>query len=163
MDEVEKIVQLAKKLMLESGYHEPIVFFKGSEGKGVIALDTFGKNADERTKDMLNAGAYSALKRNVGELELIVFVSEAWMGRATKKEEDIILPSLDPKRVEALIITSFDTATKEQTMIMFEVVRNRQDKVIDLKQNSLNSVGSVESPLLPAFLKGYKIIRPTTN
>jgi hypothetical protein len=163
VDDVEEIVQLAKKLMFESGYHEPIVFFKGTEGKGVVALETFGKDADERTKDMLNAGALAGIKRNVGELELIVFVSEAWMGRAIKKEEDYILPSSDPKRVEVLIITYLDTATKEQAMRMFEVVRDSQKRIIDLKQNSLPDVDSIKSPLLPAFLKGYQLIRPVTN
>lgn len=158
VEDVEEIVQLAKKLMLETGSHEPVVFLKGSEGKMAVALSRFGDNADKRAHDMLNAGAFTAVKHNVGELELLVFVSEAWMGMNFD-----IQPSKDPKRVEALIITSLNTGTWEQNMIMFEIVRNHQKQVTDLKQNVLPKYDSIESPLLIAFLKGYQSIRPVTN
>ncbi len=161
MEDVEEIVQLAKKLILEAGSHGPTVFLKGSEGKMAVALADFGETADKRARDMLNAGALTAFKHHVGELELIVFVSEAWMG--TNMD---IQPSKDPKRVEVLLINSLDTATQEERLVMFEIVRNTQGKVTDLKKPSMPEVDkgeSVKGILLPAFQKGYQIIRPVTN
>src|SRR5689334_402090 len=117
--------------MLEAGSHGPTVFLKGSEGKVAIALAEFGESANKREQDMLNAGAYAAYKHSVGELELIVFVSEAWMGRNMD-----VQPSKDPQRIEVLLINSLDTATQEQQLVSFEIVRNTQGKVTDLKKPS---------------------------
>ena len=76
MEDVEEIVRLAKKWLLEQGHHLPMVFLKGKEGKETIVLENFGAT-DEKQKDMLNAGTFAAFKHNIGEFELLVFVSEA--------------------------------------------------------------------------------------
>jgi len=159
---VDEIVQLAKKLILEMGYHEPILFIRGTKKNLVVNFKEFGGTSDQRARRMLNTGANLAYKDNVGELESLVFVTEAWMGRASKKGE-YIQPSLDPKRVEVLLINTLDTYSQEEQIICFEMVRNKEGKIIDLKQNTLPEGGSVEGILLPAFQKGYKAIRPTTN
>jgi len=123
VDEVKKITEIAKELMLRDGYHAPMVFTIGTNGKVFTLLERFGDTADERVKDMLLAGAMVAEKRNVGELELIILVNEAWMGTNLS-----VLPSRDPKRVEALLINVLDVRTQEEQLIMFEVIRNDQKK-----------------------------------
>jgi hypothetical protein len=157
MEDVENIMRLVQKIMLETGSFQPTVFVKGSERRIAVELQGFGKHDDKR-KDMLNAGVMVATKHNVGELETLVFVSEAWMGMNMN-----IMPSQDPKRVEVLIINSLDVATQEEQMIQFEIVRNKQKKVIDLKKPDLPDGVTVKGTLLPAFLKGYQIISPVTN
>ncbi len=158
MEIVDQIIQLAKKLILEMGYHEPILFIKGSKTNVVLNFKEFGDTSDKRERAMLNAGANLAYKDNVGELEALVFVDEAWMGTNIN-----IQPSKDPNRIEVLLINTLDTATQEESLIMFEMVRNQKGKIIDLKQNSLPEEGSAEGILLPAFQKGYKLISPVTN
>lgn len=158
MEIVEQIIQLAKKLILEMGYHEPILFVKGSKVNVVLNFKEFGDTADKRARNMLNAGANLAYKDNVGELKALVFVDEAWMGTNIN-----IQPSKDPKRIEVLLINTLDMATQEERLIVFEMVRDRQGKLIDLKQSSLPEKGSVKGVLLPAFQKGYQLIRPVTN
>jgi hypothetical protein len=155
---VEQIIQLAKELVLATGCHEPILFIKGSKGNIAMAFKEFGDTADKRVRQMLNAGTRLAYKHHVGELEALVFVDEAWMGTNIT-----IQPSKDPNRVEVLLINTLDAATQEESVIMFKMVRNQQGKIIDLKQNALPENGSVEGKLLPAFQKGYQIVRPTTN
>jgi hypothetical protein len=162
VEDVEKIVQLSKKVMLEVGEHGPTVFYKGTGGQAAIGLAEFGSTADKRAQSMANAGVFAALKHNVGELELIIFVSEAWMGRSDEKGE-FIQPSLDPKRIEVLMITYMDTASKEQKMIAYEIVRNPQKKVTDLKKHPMSDTGEIKGELMPAFLKGYQLIRPVHN
>ncbi len=162
MDDVAEIVQLAKKIVLDTGYFEPTVFIKGSERKLAVQPETFGQTADDRQRNMLNMGAYIAYKQNVGELEILIFADEAWMSKPDKNGE-FIQPSLDPKRIETLIINSLDARTQEETMICFEMVRNTQGKVTNLKQMSLPDGGSVKGNLLPAFQKGYQFIRPVRN
>jgi hypothetical protein len=158
VDDVEKIVQLAKELVLEMGYHEPILFVKGSKRKIFMNFKEFGDTSDARARNMLNAGASLAYKDNVGELEALVFIDEAWMGMNMN-----IQPSKDPKRIEVLLINTLDPKTQEEGLIMFEMIRDPKGKLVDLKQNSMPEGGSVKGMLLPAFQKGYQIISPVTN
>jgi len=158
VDDVQEITDLAKRSFLENGYHAPMVFAKGTETKVAIQLAHFGATADERVDDMLNVGTWLAYKHNVGELELIVLVNEAWMGKSMD-----ILPSLDPKRIEILMINSLDVGTQDEYLTCFEVVRNNQGKVIDLKEGDLPKTGHPKGKLLPAFQKGYQIISPVMN
>ena len=158
MDEVQKIADFAKAIFLQDGYHAPIVITKGTKGKRVVLLEQFGDTADERVKDMFYAGAMLADKGNIGELELIVLVNEAWMGR----NKDV-LPSQDPKRIEVLLVNSLDARTQEERLLAFEVIRDQKDKVTDLKENVLPQTGSPKGKLLPAFQKGYQVISPVHN
>jgi len=100
----------------------------------------------------------TACKSNIGDLELIILVNEAWVSTNLT-----MLPSQDPKHTEVLLINSLDTGTQEEYLIMYEVIRNRQNKVIDLKLRELPEEGSVKGTLLPAFLKGYQIVSPVHN
>ena len=158
MDEVKAITDLAKRHMLLDGYHAPIVFAKGTRGKRAVLLEQFGDTADERVKDMFYAGAMLADKGNIGELELIVFVNEAWMSRNLD-----VLPSLDPKRIEVLLVNSLDARTQEERLISFDVIRDPKDRVIDLKRSDLPESGHPKGKLLPAFQKGYQVISPVHN
>ncbi len=158
MEIVDEIVQLAKKRILEMGYQEPILFIKGTKKKVAMGFQKFGDTSIQKERTMLNAGANLAHKNSVGELEALVFVDEAWMDMNVD-----VLPSEDPKRVEVLLINTFDAATQEERVMMFEMVRNKEGKITDLKQKSLPEGGSVKGVLLPAFRKGYQMIQPTTN
>jgi hypothetical protein len=158
VDEVQKIADFAKKLFMQDGYHAPIVFAKGTRGKRVVLLEHFGDTADKRVKDMFDAGALLADKGNIGELELIVFVNEAWMGRNID-----VLPSLDPKRIEVLLVNSLDARTQEERLLSFDVIRDPKDRVIDLKRSDLPESGHPKGKLLPAFQKGYQIVSPVHN
>ena len=156
----EEIMEFVKKMTLDLGVCEPIVFVKGSEGKMAIGMKVFGETSYDRERHMLNAGTFTAYKHHVGELEKLIFVDEAWMSPA---REEFIQPSKDPNRVETLIINSLNPMTQEQTMICFEMIRDSQKKLISFKQMSLPGGSTVEGRLLPAFQKGYQFVQPTTS
>jgi len=158
VDDVKAITDIAKQVFLKDGHHAPMVFVKGTTTKAAIQLARFGATASERELDMLNAGTWLACKHNVGELELIVFVSEAWMGTNLD-----VLPSQDPKRIEVLLINSLDARTQEENLLAFEIVRDRKGQVTNLKDWSLPDKGSAKGILLQAFQKGYQIVSPVHN
>jgi hypothetical protein len=135
-----------------------MVFIKGTHGKVVLELKHFGATAQEREIDMLNAGTLIACKSNVGELELIVLVNEAWMG--TNMD---ILPSQDPKRIEVLLVNSIDARTQEERLLIFEIKRDTHGNVVALTEKVLPAEGSPKGKLLPAFQKGYQIVSPVHN
>jgi len=158
VDEVKQIVDYARTFFLKTGYHPPIVFIKGTRGKVALEFQTFGATAGERELDMMNAGTMIACERNVGELELIVFVNEAWMGKNMN-----VLPSQDPKRIEVLLVNSLDARTQEEYLLTYEVKRDPKGTVTDLAEMDLPKTGFPKGRLLPAFLKGYQIISPVHN
>jgi len=158
VDEIKKIADIAKALMLRDGYHAPIVFVEGTNGKVAVLLESFGNTNDERVQDMLKVGIKTAIEHNVGELDLIIFVSEAWIGTSLD-----VLPSLDPKRTEMLMISSLDARTQDEDIQGFEVIRDQKGQVINLKDWSHPASGSVKGNLLQAFQKGYQIVRPVLN
>jgi len=158
VNELKEIIDIAKKLMLRDGYHAPMVFAKGTKCNVIVALEIFGNTAEERVEDMVNAGAMLADKRNVGELEQIVLVNEAWIGKNLD-----VMPSQDPNRIEVLTINSLDTSTQDENLTLFEVMRNPKGQVTDLKQVVLPENGSVKGKLLTAFQNGYLIEIPVLN
>lgn len=158
MDDVKTIAELAKQLMLKDGYHAPMVFIKGTNGNVAVEMKSFGDTNYERVRNMLRVGMFTASKSNVGELELIVLVSEAWIS----KNFDM-LPSQDPKHTELLLINSLDARTQEENIIGFEIIRDQKGQVVDFKDWSTPDKGSVKGTLLPAFQKGYQIFSPVLN
>jgi len=158
MDEVKKIADVPKAFMLKAGYHGPTVYVKGTNDKLAVGLESFGDTNEQRVRDMHDVGTWTALKHNVGELKLIVFVSEAWIS----KNPDV-LPSKDPKRQEMLLINSLDARTQEEHITAFEVIRDPKGQVVDLKDWSLPEQGSVKGTLLPAFQGGYQLVSPVLN
>jgi len=158
MDEVKKIVELARKIMLRDGYHGPIVFVEGTEGKVAVQLESFGNTNSERVRDMLKVGIKTAIECHVGELELIVFVNEAWMG--TSRD---VLPSQDPKRKEMLMIHSLDARTQDEDMQGFEVIRDPKGQVVNLIDWHHPASGGIKGNLLQAFQEGYQTVRPILN
>ena len=157
----DEVIEFVKKVTLEVGVCDPIIFVKGSKGKVAIGMGKFGETSDVREKYMLNAGTFTAYKHSVGELEKLIFADEAWM--SPFRGEHFVRPSKDPSRVETLIINSLDPTNQEQTILCFEMIRDSKKKLIDLKQMSLPGGVSVKGMLLPAFQKGYQIVQPTVN
>jgi len=136
-----------------------MVFVKGTNGKVVVEVKNFGDTSNQRELAMLNMGTYVACNRNVGDLDMIAIVTEAWMSRNLE-----MLPSRDPKRVEVLMINFLDVVDQKEKAIMFEIVRDKIGKPVDLKpcDESSDSL-EVKGYLLPAFVRGYKVISPVKN
>jgi hypothetical protein len=153
----EEIIELAKYNMELYGGFEPSLFVIGTKEKVRMSVP-IGRGSAERVQFMTDAGvelAQSGLASQViGDLKLVVFVSEAWVSPAREK---MVMPSQDPDRTEALIITALDPNTMEQMLQMFTFVRDRKQAVIELKPISMPKEGTVESPLLRAFLSGFRL------
>jgi len=158
MDEVEIIAGIAKALMLRDGYHMPIVFVKGTNSDVAIGLRSFGETNEERVQDLLQVGIKTAVECNVGELELIVLVNEAWMSSNPE-----VLPSQDPERKEMLMVQSLDARTQDEDMQGFEIIRDPKGQVVSLLDWHHPVSDSVKGNLLQAFQEGYQTVRPILN
>jgi hypothetical protein len=145
--------------MLFYGGFEPSLFLIGTKRKLRMSVP-MGKDTAERIQFMTDAGieiAQSGLSSQViGDLKQVIFVSEVWISPAREK---MVMPSQDPDRAEALMISALDPNTMEQTLQMFACARDEKQAVLELKPVSLPKEGSVESPLLRAFIAGYQLFK----
>lgn len=147
---MEKIVQVAKWIALKQGYHAPMLFLDGTIAKAPMILEQFPNEHEEKIKYLYVAGKQFSKKHEIGTLNKVFFVMEAWMGTNVA-----IRPSRDPKRIEVLIIACFDILKNEQTVTSLVYVRDPSGKLIAIKDASMPDNGKAESPLLPAFVAGY--------
>src|SRR5260370_18789237 len=147
---MEEMVQMAKLITLVQGHHAPMLFLDGTIAKAPMILGKFPDVHEDKIKYLFSAGKSFSMKHEIGMLNKVFFVSEAWMGTNMT-----IQPSKDPKRIEVLIITGLDVVTNEQTLEMLKFVRDTKENLVDLQPMPLPDNGSIQSPLLPAFVAGY--------
>lgn len=155
----EAIMKSATEILIREGYHAPTILLDGTREAGVIVLTEFPSENTERIRLMYKMGQQAVHEHPVGVLRQVFLISESWMG--TKQSLDDITkkgyvrPSLDPNRMEVLTVTCLNTATREHTIGIVEIIRNAQDEIVELKKVEVGD-GKGESTLLPAFVAGYQ-------
>jgi len=152
--DMEKIVQVAKWIALKQGYHAPMLFLDGTIAKAPMILEHFPDEHEDKIKYLYVTGKHFSKKHEIGTLNKVFLVMEAWMA-TIPTDEPYIRPSQHPKRTEVLIIACLDTQVKEQTVTILEYRRDAKGNLMELKDMSLPNGMTAESPLLPAFVAGY--------
>jgi hypothetical protein len=114
------------------------------------------ENRNGRAEQLIRVATQLAHARTVGDIDLVVLVSQAW---ASPAREPFIIPSADPNRCEVLVISALDGQTKEQKLLLFACIREPNGVITDLKPLPVPALVKVEGPLLRAFLTGYRLIQ----
>ncbi len=151
--DLETVVQQAKAAVLKNGWHMPTVLFSGTKQEGLMLLEDFPNEHMEKVKYLYYAGVYAKHKSFVGTLSKVFLVMEAWQGRNIN-----IPPSQDPSRIEVLLVSCLDLATREQHVTCLEYIRDAKGILREIKDMVLpdgQTVAKAKSPLLPAFVAGY--------
>ncbi len=112
-------------------------------------------NQTGRAEQLIRLATQLAHSRTVGDIDLVVLVTEAW---ASPARVPFIIPSQDKNRCEVLVLSSLDGQTKVQTLLLFACIRDRNGVVTDLKPLPVPADVKVEGPLLRAFLTGYRLV-----
>src|SRR4051812_36463082 len=99
----EEIIANAKDQMLEHGGCPPTLFVVGTKRRTYMVIP--GENVSERVENMTRAGIQLAQQGTVGDVQQVVFVSEAW---TSPPREQFTMPSQDPDRTEVLVISALD-------------------------------------------------------
>ncbi len=155
---IQQVGQIAKEITLEQGYHSPMLLVEGSVNGLSVGLQDFPAESNAKQEHLFKAGFAVGKAGTVGELRQVFFISEAWMSAAVGGKIPDLPPSKDPRRVEVLIITSLTVAPKETDILLFELVRDPQGHLLDVKETAHpTEKGSYESPLMDAFLQGYQL------
>jgi hypothetical protein len=112
------------------------------------------ENRNGRAEQLIRIATELAHARTVGEVDLVVLVTQAW---ASPARLPFIIPSQDKNRCEVLVISALEAVTKVQTLLLFACIRAQNGVVTDLKPLVVPAYLKVEGPLLRAFLTGYRL------
>jgi hypothetical protein len=151
--EFGELVRQAKDYVLKHGSHPTVLVASGEQGRQYIYLPDFPNRSEEKILYLFGAGKQTAQFGSVGALSRVFLVMEAWQGKNSN-----IRPSQDPNRIEVLVISCLDLATKEQSVVCLEYIRDAKGILREIKDMVLpdgQTVAKAESPLLPAFVAGY--------
>jgi hypothetical protein len=166
MKNINDLQKIAGETLEKQGGHIPQICLYGSTNK-VIFMVFAGEMPSESTKRHesfrklgYEMGRKHQTAEEVGSLDEIYFISEAWLSVKKKSEVDTngfpkdgISPSQDPERKEALIISGMKYKTGKAVMISKEITRHQGNPTIDMKPEKPTQC---QSFILEAFVNGYK-------
>jgi hypothetical protein len=156
----EAVVKLARDAALKHGSHLPTIIVEGKENHVGCVLADFPEDHRGKVLMMFSAGLSVGSEEKLGELRQAHLISEGWMSRAKAGKLPALPPSRDPDRIEALIVIGRNVETGGSAFVSLEMVRDKAGKLVDLTEfeTSLWAGGqsSFESPLLDAFIRGYR-------
>ena len=155
---IEEVVSIAQEVLLEHGNHVPTIIVEGEKGPVINQLVPFPETHEGRRERLFIAGLMLAQSGRVGNLKQVFFISEGWMSLADETGPPQAPPSQDPDRIEVLQITLLEIEANHTDLVLFEMVRDAEEKLIELKpleQPGVEEGGDVESPLLAAFVDGF--------
>lgn len=156
---IKEIAEQARKITLASGFHSPTLIVVGSLDGVVWQISDMPTNQQEKMRTFYMAGVSVSQQKEIGQLEAVFLITEGWMSRARDGRLPDVAPSKDPDRQEVLLITGARPAPGLNEFIAWEMLRDSAGKLTDIKlmpPTAFNGA-SVSSPLLEAFLEGYKI------
>ena len=152
---IDEVLQYAREAISELGNHPPVLFAYGTTGKLIVPLMSLPDTSSQRIIALAGLGGQVAEKKSVGVLTDVLLTSEGWMSRLGNRQAPSVPPSLDPKRMEVLVISSLDVTENRQEARAYEIVRDSAKKLTRLSPvNQLNAASGF-TPMLAAFVKGY--------
>ena len=156
---LEEIISNAKEITLRDGNHVPLLIVEGSKNLVVGQIQDMLKTHGEKLELMRFLGQAAAKSGRVGKLQQVFLVSEGWMSVASEEKPAEMIPSQDPKRKEVLIISGIQMQEPEKQLRLFEMLRDSDERIIRLEEllPDAKKDGSVEIPLLDAFINGFQL------
>ncbi len=156
---LEGIVELAKEVALRDGGHVPTLIIEGT-GESVITQVPWLPDTPEHKQHMMREiGGAAAQTGRVGSLQTVFFIAEGWMSAAPPGGEPAVPPSQDPNRKEILQISSLQVESHKSEIVMFEMVRDGQRQLVELKRFDMGEGTEGSAPILDAFVEGFVMTR----
>lgn len=156
---LQEVTDAAKETLLEQGAHAPLVIADGEREAVFTHIEQMSPDQEERLSQMLLLGLLLAETGKVGVLYQVFFITEGWLGSATRHRSALQRPSQDPERKEILVVSHQIVHPRQTHIAMSEMKRDATGRLIRLENFNpysapLDTV-KAESPLLDAFTTGF--------
>jgi hypothetical protein len=165
--ELEQIEKLATKMCLLQGGHSPQFIVNGENDTAIVVINDLPDKNPEKMLAISHAAIETVVSKGkrIGMLKKIFFICEAWMSVVKQSGlKSFLSPSKDPKRIEALLISEFDIATNKETVVTFEMKRDKNKKLVGFEEAQRNTEDNLrEFSLMDAFVRGYYLALAKLN
>ncbi len=155
---LSEVSQIAQETLLARGRHAPTVIVEGQQRNVVVQFEAFPPTHAGRAEQMFVLGLTLAASGEVGVLQQVFFISEAWMSVAEPGRTLELPPSEDPKRKEVLIVAQHILQPPRNEVLVFEMKRDEQGvlKTLAPAPEREKSPGEeTRNWLLDAFVIGF--------
>ncbi len=159
---IKEVCELAKQTALAYSGHVPMLIVNGSKSSAICQLESLPDTHEAKAQRMAMTGFSLARKNEIGLPKQVFLVTEGWMSTAKDGKIPQIRPSQDPNRKEVLLVNSLNVQPRQLDGVVFEILRDRKAKIVELKELQLHPKESekgeplkMESPLLDAFVFGF--------
>lgn len=153
-----EVSRIAQENVLTYGKHAPTVIAEGDRRTLIVQIDPLAPTHAGRAEQMFVLGLTLAASGEVGVLQQVFFVSEAWMSIAEPGKPLELPPSEDPQRREVLMIAQHVLKPVANKVVAFEMQRDGQGLLKTLEPAPAREKPRNEearSPLIEAFVIGF--------
>lgn len=144
--------------MIQDGYHVPTLIAEGDKQPIITAVEPFAKTHEGRAQQLFVLGFTLAQLGEIGVLQQVFLITEAWMSVAQDGELPDVAPSQDPQRKEILVVSRQQVRPPKTETVIFEMKRNEEGTLIAVESADYSfghTPEHAESPLLDAFVHGF--------
>jgi hypothetical protein len=152
---LEEVIRVAKENLIQYGNHVPTVIADGSNQPVIIQIQDIADTHEGRLQQMFTVGFIVAQSGEVGELEQVFLITEAWMSSAGPDDLPLIRPSQDPQRKEILLVSSINVPARKQRSAVVEMVRDQAGNIEALRDHPFGEEEEGENKLFTAFVAGF--------
>lgn len=157
---LEDVSRTACEIALRYAGHMPTLIAEGRLTSLMSNITPMPTEHEQRIALMHATGFLFAQSGQLGELVQVFFICEAWLSLPVAGEPPEVPPSQDPNHTEVLIISHFDMEAQQANLRLYEMQRTEGQLVQLNPMTPLTEAGgSVESPLLDAFVIGFQLGR----
>jgi hypothetical protein len=156
---LEEVISNAKEILLRDGNHVPVLIVEGSKSLVAGQIPDLPATHGERLEMMHLLGQAAARSGRIDRLQQIFMVSEGWMSEPSEDKPTDMPSSQDPDRKEVLIISVIQVKESRKNLKIFEIIRDSDEKVLDIKEflsAKEKKDEAVDVPLLDAFVHGFR-------
>jgi hypothetical protein len=159
--QLEELAAKACAVLLQDGFHRPILFAAVEENLCLIQPDM-----DEHRHQLFEAIGAHIAGTVPGLLDHLLFVSEAWLATYPAGESGAPRASVrqtPPReredRVEVLVVAGYDVPNDEHAALIYQMRRDEVGDLTGVRPYDAPEDGSSHSALLEAFVRGHRAER----
>lgn len=151
-----EIARNAQEVTLRDGYHLPTIIAESADNSIIVQIEGIGATHEERLYQLFVVGLKVAESGEISVLQQAFFIMEAWLSLLRRGNIPQQLPSEDPQRKEALVVSGVQIADHRMDVIVFEMVRDGRGHLTDLQEmHPHHPVVEADNPMLIAFVRGF--------
>jgi hypothetical protein len=149
---LETVTQMAHELRVSTGACEQTIIIEGTKGRFVIPLTKFGSSPRQRLADIAKAGFILGIKNQVGELEQVFLMGQAWMSIGVRRLDDGQRSAKKLVRGEVLSVSRISLLENKQGQVVEAISPNLAGKITEVERAALMSN---TNPLLTTFVYSF--------